>query len=53
MITPRGTALVVVAIALFVLAGATGVGWLLLFDAVLWGILVLSAVMPLDRRWAS
>ena len=46
MITPRGAALVVVAIALFVLAGATGVGWLLLFDAVLWGILVLSAVMP-------
>ena len=46
MITPRGAALVVVAIALFVLAGATRVGWLLLFDAVLWGILVLSAVMP-------
>ena len=46
MITPRGAALVVVAIALFVLTGATRVGWLLLFDAVLWGILVLSAVMP-------
>ena len=46
MITPRGAVLVIVAIGLFVLAGSTRVGWLLLFDAVLWGILILSTVMP-------
>ena len=46
MIRPRGVALLIVAIVLFVLAGTTRVGWLLLFEAVLWGTLVVSAVMP-------
>ena len=46
MITPRGIALVLVAVVVFVLAGATRVGWLLLFDAVLWGTLIVSAIMP-------
>ena len=31
---------------MLVLAGSTRVGWLLLFDAVLWGALAISAVMP-------
>ena len=46
MIRPRGVALAVVAFILLVLAGSTRVGWLLLFDAVLWGSLGISAVMP-------
>ena len=46
MIRPRGIALVIVAIIVFVLAGQTRVGWLLLFDAVLWGMIVVSAIMP-------
>ena len=46
MIRPRGVVLLIVAIMLFVLAGTTRVGWLLLFDAVLWGTLVVSAIMP-------
>ena len=35
-----------VAFLVLVLAGSTRVGWLLLFDAVLWGALAISAVMP-------
>ena len=46
MIRPRGVALVLVAFLVLVLAGSTRVGWLLLFDAVLWGALAISAVMP-------
>ena len=46
MITSRGIGLVFVAVLIFVLAGVTRVGWLLLFDAVLWGTIVVSAVMP-------
>ena len=46
MIRPRGIALIIVAIVVFVLAGVTRVGWLLLFDAVLWGTVVVSALMP-------
>ena len=46
MIRSRGIGLLLVAIIVFVLSGVTRVGWLLLFDAVLWGTLVLSAVMP-------
>lgn len=34
------------AVVLFLLAEITRVGWLFLFDAVLWGALVVSAVMP-------
>lgn len=46
MIKPRGIVLIIGAIVLFVLAGITRVGWILLFDTVLWGTIVVSAVMP-------
>ena len=46
MIRPRGIAIIVLAIALFGLAGVTRVGWFLLFDAVLWGTVVVSAATP-------
>ena len=46
MIQARGVGIVLVAVSLFVLAGSTRVGWLLLFDAVLWGTVVVSAIMP-------
>ncbi|MCH7787319.1 MAG: DUF58 domain-containing protein [Chloroflexi bacterium] len=46
MIKPRGIILIVGAIILFVLAGITRVGWILLFDTVLWGTIVVSAIMP-------
>ena len=46
MIRVRGIALVAVALGVFVLAGVTGVGWLLLLDAMLWGTIVVSAVAP-------
>ena len=46
MIRPRGIALTILAIVLLVLAGSTRVGWLLLFDAVLWGTIVTSAITP-------
>ena len=45
-IRPRGIGLVIVAILLFALAAFTRVGWLLLFDAVLWGMILVSAIMP-------
>lgn len=45
-IRPRRIGLVITAIILFALAGFTRVGWLLLFDAVLWGAVLVSAVMP-------
>ena len=37
------------AVVLFLLAGLTQVGWVYLVDAVLWGIIVLSAAFP----WAG
>ena len=46
LITRRGVGLLLVAIILFYLAGTTRVGWLLLLDALLWGVLVVSAVVP-------
>lgn len=45
-VRPRGIGLIIVAVMLFALAGFTRVGWLLLFDAVLWGTIIVSAVMP-------
>lgn len=45
-IRPRGIGLIIVAVMLFALAGFTRVGWLLLFDAVLWGIIMISIAMP-------
>ena len=46
MIRRRGIAIIITAILLFVLAGITRVGWLLLFDAVLWGLVIVSAITP-------
>ena len=46
MITAKGTGLLVVAILIFFLAQLTQVGWLYLVDSVLWGMLILSAVLP-------
>ncbi len=46
MITRRGIGFVLVAVAAFFIASATRVGWVHLADAVLWGIVILSAVTP-------
>ena len=46
MITLRGIGLLIFAIFTFYLAESTRVGWILLFDAVLWGTIVISAIMP-------
>ena len=46
MITRRGIGFVVVAIAVFFVASATRVGWLHVADAMLWGIILLSAIVP-------
>ena len=46
MITARGLVLVCAGVMVFVLAEVTRIGWLLLFDAVLWGATVINAVMP-------
>jgi uncharacterized protein (DUF58 family) len=45
-ITARGIGVLIGAIIVFVLATYTRVGWLFMFDAVLWGTLVVSFVMP-------
>ena len=46
MITGKGAGFLAAAIALFVLGNLTQVGWLYLTDAVLWGIILVSAVVP-------
>ncbi|NQW17868.1 MAG: DUF58 domain-containing protein [Chloroflexi bacterium] len=46
MITRRGIGFVLVAIAVFFVASATRVGWLHVADAMLWGIIILSATVP-------
>ena len=46
MITPRGAGFLAAAVALFFLARLTQVGWVYLLDSVLWGALLLSAVLP-------
>jgi hypothetical protein len=46
MITGKGIRFVIVAVLVFLLARLTQVGWLYLMDAVLWGIVLLSAVLP-------
>ncbi len=58
MITFRGAALVAIAIFIFLLARLTQVGWLYLLDAILWGAILLSLVLPWltvtrlsARRW--
>lgn len=45
-ITLRGISVVATAVTLFVIGGYTRVGWLFMFDAVLWGAIVVSAIMP-------
>lgn len=49
MITRRGVGFVLTAVAAFFIASATQVGWVHLADAVLWGVVILSAVTP----WVS
>ena len=46
MITRRGVGLAATAIFTFLLARLTQVGWLYLLDAMLWGILLFSLVLP-------
>lgn len=46
MITGKGFGFLVAAIAVFFLGRLTQVGWLYLMDAVLWGMLLLSAILP-------
>ena len=46
MITFRGLALVAIAFFTFLLARFTQVGWLYLLDAMLWGAILVSVVMP-------
>lgn len=46
MITRRGVGFVLTAVAAFFIASATRVGWVHLADAILWGIVGLSAVTP-------
>ena len=46
MITRRGVGLVATAIFTFLLARLTQVGWLYLLDAMLWGIVLFSLVLP-------
>ncbi len=46
MITAKGVGFLAAAVVLFLLARLTQVGWLYLVDAVLWGIVLLSAAFP-------
>ncbi len=46
MITGKGVGFLLAAIALLFLGRLTQVGWLYLVDAVLWGIIILSAIFP-------
>lgn len=46
MITGKGIGFLVTAVALLLLGRLTQVGWLYLVDAVLWGIIALSAIFP-------
>ena len=46
MITGKGVGITLVAVFMFILVNVTRVGWLLLFDSVLWGLITLSAIIP-------
>ena len=46
VITARGIGVVLTAVLVFLLAGFTRVGWLLLSDSVLWGVIAVSLLMP-------
>ena len=49
MFTKRAVGLLVSAFLLFLIAGVTNVGWVRIFDAVLWGMLLLSLLL----QWLS
>ena len=46
MMTTNGPGFLAVAVSAFLAGRTTLVGWLFLVDAVLWGILILSAILP-------
>ena len=46
MITAKGVGFLIAALLVFFLARLTQVGWLYLIDALLWGIILLSAFLP-------
>ena len=46
MITAKGVGFLIAALLVFFLARLTQVGWLYLIDALLWGIILLSAFCP-------
>ena len=46
MITRRGIGFVLIGVSVFFVASATRVGWLHVADALLWGIIALSAALP-------
>lgn len=46
MITAKGIGFLVAAVILYLLTRLTQVGWLYLVDAVLWGLIILSAAVP-------
>ena len=46
MITAKGVGFLIAAITVFWLGRLTQVGWLYLIDAVLWGLILLSAILP-------
>lgn len=46
MITRRGAGIIAVAIAVFFLASTTRVGWVHLADAVIWGVALMSLIIP-------
>ena len=46
MITAKATGFISVAILLFLVGRVTLVGWVYLVDAVLWGIIILSFLVP-------
>ena len=46
MITGKGVGIALIAVFVFILVNTTRVGWLLLFDSVLWGLITLSAIIP-------
>ena len=46
MITGRGIGVVLTAAVVFLLSSFTRVGWLLLFDSILWGVVAVSLLVP-------
>ena len=44
--TKAGFAFIIAGVFVYFLASQTQIGWLYLFDAIIWGLLVLSAILP-------